>query len=338
MARETEEKTINRSSELPLVSIVVPVYNAEKYLTECLDCLVNQTYKNLEIICINDGSIDNSLRIIEGFAREDSRIKVFSQENQGEAVARNRGASLASGKYITALDADDVCSLNTIESSVKIAEEENKDIVINFLNTRLDLDKKRPQDFSYTSVWQILYKKELLDNNPDIYYNKDLKMGPDVIFTHKVLGITDKIAKNPNSKYYYRRHDLQISSIMAHTPDKFIENIRIWFEDLTDFYNKHDWWKSHNDHFINFLCELPFTQYMRVKWNAEQKQEIFNLIRETIKEHQLTVNFDYSNKRVEMFKRFLSCKNWKQFEPYWLISHLYFKYIDWKKAHTNWKG
>ena len=320
---------------MPIVSVVVPVYNAEKYIGECLDCLINQTFKDIEIICINDGSKDKSGQIIEEYAKKDNRIKVYSQENQGEAQTRNRGVKLATGKYITALDADDVCSLNTIETSVKIAQEQNADIVINFLNIRLNLDKKREKDFSYTTVWQIFYKKELLDNNSDVIYNKNLKMGPDSVFTHKLLGLTDKIAKNPYSVYFYRRHEAQISSIIENQTDKLLDNIKIWFSDLTDFYTKHDWWKSHNDHFMNYLCEQPFTSYLRANWSKEQKKELFSLIHSTIKKYNLHDNFDYSNNRVKMFKKFLSCKTYNDFEFWWFISHYYIKYVDYMKKKSQ---
>lgn len=319
---------------MPLISIIVPIYNAEKYLSECLDCLINQTYKNIEIICINDGSTDNSMQILEEYAQKDSRIKIYTQENKGEAETRNRGVKLATGKYIAALDADDTCSLNTIETSVKLAEEQDKDIVINFLNVRLNLKQKKEKDFSYTSVWQIFYKKELLDNNPDIIYNKNLKMGPDAIFTHKVLGLTDKIAKNSESIYFYRRHEEQISTIIENQPEKLLQNIRVWFEDLTDFYTKRNWWESHNNHFMNFLCEQPFTSYLRANWSKKQKEELFNLIHGTIKKYNLKINFDYTDNRVKMFKKFLECKSVNDFEFWWIISHYYIKYVDLKKK-TN---
>ena len=73
------------------ISVIIPVYNVEKYLRECLDSVVNQTYKDIEIICINDGSIDNSLKILEEYSQNDNRIKIFNQTNQGVSVARNIG-------------------------------------------------------------------------------------------------------------------------------------------------------------------------------------------------------------------------------------------------------
>lgn len=318
-----------------LVSIIVPIYNAEKYLAETLNCLINQTYKNIEIICINDGSTDKSMEILEKYAQRDKRIKIYSQENKGEAETRNRGVTLANGEYITALDSDDVCSLNTIETSLNKIKENNADIVINFLNTRLNLKDKKPKDFSYTTVWQLVIKKELLDKNPDIIYNKNLKMGPDSVFTHKILGLTDKIVINPDSKIFYRIHENQISQRIENKPDELLKNIRIWFEDMTDFYTRKNWWESHNDHFMNYLCEQPFTSYLRANWNNVQKEELFNLIHNTVKQYHLTVNFNYSNNRVKMFKKFLSCKNYKEFEMHWFISHMYVKYTNFVKEINN---
>lgn len=91
----------------PKVSIIVPVYNVENYLRKCLDSLINQTLKNIEIICINDGSTDNSLSILEEYASKDERIIVINQENAGVSSARNRGLEIATGEYIAFVDADD---------------------------------------------------------------------------------------------------------------------------------------------------------------------------------------------------------------------------------------
>ena len=112
------------------ISVVVPVYNVENYLPDCLDSLVNQTFKDIEIICINDGSPDNSLQILEEYAEKDSRMKVFSQENGGHAVATNRGISMATGDYLFLMDSDDVLELNALELSYNRAEEKDVDFVI----------------------------------------------------------------------------------------------------------------------------------------------------------------------------------------------------------------
>lgn len=98
------------------VSVIVPVYNVEKYLRECLNSLVNQTLKEIEIICINDGSEDSSLEILNEYASKDSRFVIINQENSGQSVARNKGLDVAKGEYIGFVDSDDWVDLNFFEN------------------------------------------------------------------------------------------------------------------------------------------------------------------------------------------------------------------------------
>lgn len=112
-----------------LVSVIIPVYNVEKYVAQALDSVIKQTYKNLEIIVIDDGSTDKSGAICDKFARRDSRIRLIHQENKGLATVRNIGVKEANGDYIAWLDSDDWMELNTIEVMVRIAVEHKADIV-----------------------------------------------------------------------------------------------------------------------------------------------------------------------------------------------------------------
>jgi len=110
----------------PLVSVVIPVYNAEKYIKHTLDSVINQTYKNLEIICVNDCSKDNSLAILNEYAEKDERIKVLSNEkNSGVATTRNNALKIASGDYIAFVDADDIWHLDKTEKQIKFMQENN---------------------------------------------------------------------------------------------------------------------------------------------------------------------------------------------------------------------
>ena len=113
----------------PLISIIVPVYNAEKYLEKCLNSLINQTYKNIEIICVNDGSPDGSINILEEFSKKDSRLKVVMQENQGLSGARNTGLKYVQGEYIAFLDSDDWLDEVTFENALKHLFANDADIV-----------------------------------------------------------------------------------------------------------------------------------------------------------------------------------------------------------------
>lgn len=113
----------------PLISVVIPVYNVEKYLRQCLDSVVNQTYSNLEIILVNDGSKDGSLNICKRYAEKDSRIIILDQANQGLSGARNSGIDIAKGKYISFLDSDDWIELNAFEKAGSVAEAKELDLV-----------------------------------------------------------------------------------------------------------------------------------------------------------------------------------------------------------------
>jgi glycosyltransferase EpsH len=127
----------------PLVSIIVPVYNAEKYLKRCLDSLICQTLHSIEILCVNDGSTDSTSAILDEYAQKDARIKVFNQENQGPGVARNTALNNAKGKYILFCDADDTLEPEAAFECSQAMEKNNVDIVM--FNSRLiEIDRKEP--------------------------------------------------------------------------------------------------------------------------------------------------------------------------------------------------
>lgn len=115
---------------MPAVSIIVPVYNCAAYLEECLASLLGQSYADIEILCINDGSTDNSLERLEAIARQDARVKIFSQENQGAAIARNNGINYATGDYLLFIDGDDFVSPNLVHSAYSTAVSHQADVVI----------------------------------------------------------------------------------------------------------------------------------------------------------------------------------------------------------------
>ncbi len=112
------------------VSVIIPVYNVEKYLPKCLDSVTGQTYTNLEIICVNDGSPDNSIKILETYAKKDSRVKIITQKNEGLSGARNTGLKAATGDYTVFLDSDDWLDLETIDAAVCTAEKIDADVVM----------------------------------------------------------------------------------------------------------------------------------------------------------------------------------------------------------------
>ena len=113
----------------PKVSIIVPAYNAENYIEKCILSLTKQTLKEIEIIVVNDGSIDNTSSILSAIANKDSRIKIINQENKKQGAARNRGLEIAQGEYIIFVDSDDEIELNYCEELYNTAQKYNADIV-----------------------------------------------------------------------------------------------------------------------------------------------------------------------------------------------------------------
>lgn len=122
------------------ISVIVPIYNSEQYLSKCLNSIINQTYKELEIILINDGSIDKSLKIMETYAKKDNRIIIIDKKNEGVSIARNNGIKKSTGKYITFVDSDDYLELDAIEKLYNTINTKKVDIVrsnyqVHYLNS-----------------------------------------------------------------------------------------------------------------------------------------------------------------------------------------------------------
>lgn len=196
------------------VSIIVPVYNVEKYLNKCLDSLVNQTLTDIEIIVVNDGSPDNSKKIIDKYLKDyPDKIKYFEKENGGQGSARNLGLTKATGEYIGYVDSDDYVSVEMYEKMYQKAKENDADIVMCshtivyedsgkemveklFLKTN---DNKTNCFFNNAGVCNKIYKKELLSNfefRSKVWYE-------DIDFVTKVIMNANKIDVIDEGLYYY---------------------------------------------------------------------------------------------------------------------------------------
>ena len=144
---------MNNCQKEILVSIVIPIYNVEKYIERCIDSVINQTWDNLEIICVNDGTKDNSMEIVEKRAAEDKRIRIINIENSGLSMARNKGAEKANGKYIYFLDSDDWIAENTIEESIKYAEQYELDVLQFNAECIFESDEIAQRQSNYTKYY-----------------------------------------------------------------------------------------------------------------------------------------------------------------------------------------
>ena len=208
--------------EFPLVSIIVPVYNVESYLVRCLDSLIHQEYKNLEIILVNDGSTDSSLRICQEYLKKDQRIKLITQDNQGLSMARNKGLDFASGQYLCFVDSDDWVEKDYVSFAMKLIILNQSDICCfayylsdgyykdrmpkvdlkgNVINCdKLQAQKLLARDIIIAShVWDKLYKKELFN---DIRFPQNMTY-EDVYIMHEVIDKCNRITYSLEPKYYY---------------------------------------------------------------------------------------------------------------------------------------
>lgn len=203
----------------PLVTVIVPVYKVEPYLRRCLDSIVNQTYKNLEIILIDDGSPDNCGVICDEYAENDKRIKVIHKENGGLSSARNVGLDVFKGEYVSFIDSDDVVSLDMIEYLYDLLSDNNAEISvclheivrdnhrwISFKNVNNQtvtpkecIKKLLYNDGVDTSAWAKLYKASLFNN---VRYPQG-KLFEDIATTYKLFFNANRIALGNEAKYSY---------------------------------------------------------------------------------------------------------------------------------------
>lgn len=243
-------------SKLPLISVIVPVYNTAPYLRQCLDSICNQTYQNLEVICVNDGSTDNSAEILEEYAAKDSRIIVMTQANAGLSVARNVAIERAKGEWIASVDSDDWIEPDTYEYFVHHIVDSTAQVAV----MGVEMLKMPQQKILWTSCnskdkeEEIELTPQWLVNNHNWFWNKIWKASyiketgvrfpagmwyEDVFFFNCILPYIDKVLNLPKIKYHYIRDENGISIIKQskHSP-KAIDRILV-AEKVLQYYAEH---------------------------------------------------------------------------------------------------
>lgn len=228
----------------PLISVIIPVYGVEKYISQCLESVINQTYKNLEIIVVNDGTKDRSADIAKEYAAKDSRIKVYDFQNGGLSVARNRGLEIATGDYISYIDSDDWLDTKMYETLLEAAMKNEADMVkcgiietngaaeekITFSDVKIINNEQHKAFKNYfkgilwTLAWNGLYKKELA---------KKVKFPDNVVHEDNYssgmfLYLAKKVIVMPFCLNYYRVNDAGISKGGVKKPlDKILAIIKL---------------------------------------------------------------------------------------------------------------
>ncbi len=255
----------------PLISIVVPVYNVEKYIHECLESILNQSYKNIEVIIVNDGTLDNSIAKIEDLLK-DKRTRLISQVNQGLSAARNTGIKAALGEYISFIDSDDKVKSSFIETLYDKANETNADIVRgSFRNFDGNIPEGWITDFNISPsrgtealryflnnnvsfvVWSSLYRTTFLRENR-LEFTEGILL-EDGDFTTRSYINASVVATSDAPNYYYRVRPGSIltsnnAQRMSQSEYKVIQNFINWYESITN-------------HEIKLLIEQSIYAFMR---------------------------------------------------------------------------
>lgn len=237
------------------LSIIVPVYNVEKYLPKCLESLIKQTLKDIEIICVNDGSMDNSLTILKEFASKDSRIRIIDNQHQGVAKTRNTGIEQSTGEYIGFVDSDDYIDIDFFEKLYNSATKSNSDIAIasilkhkNFFNIynakytkeetaitiqdKIKLCEDKKHFFFY--AWNKIYHSGFIKEN-NIKFSEG-QIYEDVMFAIKALYYSNKIISVYGTKYHYIEHENSLTKYKDKTGEKEQDLVKAYSE-LQEFCN-----------------------------------------------------------------------------------------------------
>ncbi|MBO5091601.1 MAG: glycosyltransferase [Clostridia bacterium] len=286
---------------MDLISIIVPVYKVEKYLSECIDSILAQTYENFELVLVDDGSPDNSGKICDEYASRDKRIKVIHKGNAGVSSARNTGLDNANGDYITFIDSDDfvdkrylevlynslkqndsdisICKFSAYKNGNYIASLEKfpKSITVDFLDNRFVNYLSQYFNFKKNimgSCWRTLYKRELIGH---YRLNQNLKICEDLLFLITLMCEAKKLSFSNEVLYFYRSNES--SAIRSYKENYLENNIFLDKELIMLLSNKSKRIEKILKNYRGFLCYLVLTNEMLHKSGQEKKENIVRIKR-----------------------------------------------------------
>ena len=304
---------INFDKEIkPKVSIIVPVYNVEEYLKECLDSLINQTLKDIEIICVNDGSTDGSLDVLKKYASKDTRVKIIDKDNAGYGHAMNIGTDMASGEFIGIVESDDYVDLKMYESLYNYAKETRVNIVKSNFNRFTGPPEKRNLFFNRVAkrienyyvilnphsrkdvfnfimnAWTGLYKRQFLIDNKIRYNETPGASFQDNGFYFQTLMYTDSIYFVEEA-FYFNRRDNENSSVMS---NKKINCMKEEYDYIQSIINTDQRYSE----FIPVCVHKRFVNYMFTynRISIEDKLDYLYKVFEEYKQYQEKKLIDYS--------------------------------------------
>lgn len=315
--------TTNFSSN-PLVTVIIPVYNVEEYLRQCLDSVLAQTYKNLEVILVDDGSTDSSIKICQEYCDRDERFKLYKKENGGASSARNLGLEKASGDYLFFLDSDDWIDVDAINKMVHIALHEDVDFVF---SEAIAFDDKTGKTYlekysyhkQYLSgspqlmmnemmanrefhlvVWSILFSRAFFENN-HLRFVEGI-MSEDVILIYQIYMLSNNAA-HLHEPIYHRRYRINSVTTAKKTEYNFISAATVYYT-LVEFNKNISKSRQNQNHIIRCAFNaLNIYRELNPKEKASNKMNYENLVKD------IKANNYFGSKELEF-----RCKGY----VYWL--------------------
>ncbi|MDR2967646.1 MAG: glycosyltransferase [Methanobacteriaceae archaeon] len=297
------------------VSVIVPVYNSEKYLEKCLDSLINQTLSEIEIICVDDGSTDTSPELLNAYSKKDNRVKIITQENKDVGAARKAGIKIAKGEYIAFTDDDDWIAKDSFEKLYKNAKSNNSDLVMfkvvfyyphnesyvypksfnleRYFNEINDYnnfvfkaeDIKEQVLNAFFAPWFKFYKSKFLKKY-NFYFKENITY-PDVPFHVQALLKAKRISFLPENLYFYRRdHQESMLLISKNTPRIF--DIFEVVDEVENFLIENNLMKEYRFEFIQFKLEQINFWFLRC--GKSYKDEYFNKSKKILLNMKLSEN------------------------------------------------
>ena len=258
-----------------MISVIVPVYNVEKYLEECLDSIQNQTYSDIEVILVNDGSLDNSKDICEKYCKEDNRFKLINQDNQGQSVARNHGVAASTGEFIAFVDSDDIIRQDYLEVLIRYMSEE-----VDIVESQFTVHKKEFFNENYKEI-NVIFEgdseeavkavpKHVLSVNPvtKLYRRSVVEAVPyleglifeDIYSGVGMLKYIRRIIKSDYTGYYYRQHG---TSTMHRTFTEKNLNVFTVSDKLIDLYSDRENLLPYIGSYLVHVTTMHYQDYIR---------------------------------------------------------------------------
>lgn len=262
-----------------LVSIIVPVYNVSAYLDKCVQSLVNQTYKNLEILLIDDGSTDTSGLICDSFAEQDSRVNVFHTKNQGQGTARNLGIKESRGDYIAFVDSDDYLGDTHFEKALKQIKKNDilctgytKITTNGYITECRSLPSYQQSKYILFSVCCKLFKQQFILNNNLKFQNTNL--GEDIIFSLRALSLTNQVAISDLNDYFYITNINSTTHIVYKHLDNKIQYI---FKEINEIINENPYYLKQDRHLVSFAI-IKMALFLIQQTNKNQQTSSENYV------------------------------------------------------------